>query len=148
MNGENNALDDDVTKGAQLTVIFTLLYSFTFVNVLVTKKRLLKQCEAAKEQFDRYSSPQMRPADRLQAHFLEWSPMFLGLVWSLAATSNLTPVLPAAQLYLGLRALYIVLILRFGVATNGLSKPLWASTFPAYACLLYMAQDAIRMLLL
>jgi uncharacterized MAPEG superfamily protein len=141
---------DDLAKAAQITVVFILLYSLTFVNVLVNKKRLLGQARADKKKFDRYTSPQMLPADRLQANFLEWSPIFLGLLWSLAATANLSKgsSVAVAQIYVGLRALYIVLLLRYGVGSNGMSKPLMISTFPAYICLLYLGKQAVRLLLL
>jgi uncharacterized MAPEG superfamily protein len=150
MNNSPQNNTDDLAKAAQITVVFTLLYSLTFVNVLVTKRRLLGQARAAKKKFDRYTSPQMLPADRLQANFLEWSPIFLGLLWSLAATADLsnTVAVTVARIYVGLRALYIVLILRYGVNSNGMNKALWISTFPSYICLMYLGQQAVRLLLL
>lgn len=142
-------VDDFLSQAARITVVFVLLYEVTFANGLITKKRLLQESRQQKKPFDRYKSPHMHTADRLQSNFLEWSPIFLGLLWSLAATSNLSRnSVVAAWVYLGLRALYIVLILRYGVASNGFNKPLWISTFPGYVCLLYMTQQAIRLILL
>jgi len=141
--------DDDLVAAARLTVVFVLLYASTFVNVLVTKKRLLRQARRDNQAFQRYASPRMHAADRLNGNFLEWSPVFLGLLWSLAATSNLArPSVTAAWAYLGLRALYVALVLRHGVASDGMNKSLWISTMPAYLCLAYMFKEAIRLLLL
>ena len=141
--------NDHFLQAAKLTVVFVLLYALTMVNIVVAKKRLLRQHQQEKKVFDRYQSPQMQTADRLQGNFLEWAPIFLGLLWSLAATSNLSKAsLVAAWLYLALRLLYVVLILKHGVATNGANRPLWISTFPSYLCLLYMTQQAIRSILM
>jgi len=145
--GKNN--DDDLTKAAQITVVFLTLYSFTFINVLVNKKRMLKHAHLEKKTFDRYASPQMHNADRLLGNFLEWSPIFLGLVWSLAATANLTPSsITVAWTYVALRCLYLVLLLRQGVASDGMNRHLWISTFLAYLCLTYLWIQAIWWLLL
>lgn len=148
----NQSLDvSDVTKAAQITVVFTMLYTLTFVNGLVSKKRFLRQARRANKKFDRYSSPLMQSADRLQANFLEWSPIFLGLLWSLAATENLSKssgTVIAAWMYLKFRALYVVLVLRHGMAADGMNRSLWMSTMPAYLCLMFLAQQAIRTLLL
>jgi uncharacterized MAPEG superfamily protein len=129
---------------AQITVVFVSLYGLTFVNVLRTKARLLRQARKAGTPYDRYTAPGMRTADRLQANFLEWSPIFLGLLWSLAATANLgSSVVAAAWTYVALRVLYVGLILQYGIRSNGLNKMLWASTFPAYGCLTYLTVHAI-----
>lgn len=59
----------------------------------------------------------------------------MGLIWPLAATGNLSnsSVLVAwTYSYVTLRALYIVLEIKYGVAFDGLNKPLWISTFPSY----------------
>lgn len=143
----STSFDDDIIKAAQMTVVFTALYSMTLVNVVVNKKRCLRQARQAKKTFDRYTSPQMHNSDRLVGNFLEWSPIFMGLLWSLAATANLSSSsVVVAWTYVGLRALYIVLMLRYGVASDGLNKPLWVSTFPAYICLNYLFVQAIRAL--
>jgi len=75
----------DLLTATRITVVFLMLCSVNFVNILVTKKWLLRQ---NREKFDCCTSPSMRTADRLQANFLEWSPIFLGLLWSLAATDK------------------------------------------------------------
>ena len=143
----SNDENDSIRKAAQMTVTFCCLYTVTFVNVLIAKKRLLREARLVNAEFDRYTSPGMHSADRLQANFLEWSPIFLGLVWSLGATDNLISVsLVAAWVYLGLRALYIFLVLQHGVSTNGMNRALWISTFPAYACLLCMFVHSISVL--
>lgn len=142
-------MSDELTQAARLTVVFVLLYEVTFVNGVITKKRLHRIAQQEKKLFDRYNSPEMHNADRLQANFLEWSPVFLGLVWSLAATVNLSKMsIAASWLYLGLRAIYIVLVLQYGVASNGFNQALWVSTFPSYICLVFMTQEAIRFILL
>jgi hypothetical protein len=71
----------------------------------------------------------------------------MALLWSLAATSNLSNAsTKVAWTYVALRALYIVLEIRYGVASNGLNKPLWVSTFPSYICLNYLLVQAARTL--
>ena len=112
------ATSPDLLAAARCTVVFALLYAATFVNVLASKKRALRKAAAAhKDQaYDRYASLDMRPADRLQANFLEWSPAFLGLMWSLAATGRLGGRGAAVcWAYVGLRALYVVLVCRRGI---------------------------------
>ena len=141
--------NDQLTQAAKMTVAFVLLYELTFFNVLRSKRRLLKEHQTQKKVFDRYKSPQMQTADRLQANFLEWAPIFLGLLWSLAATSNFSKnSVIAAWTYLGLRLLYVVLILNYGVASDGMNRALWISTFPSYICLLYMTKESIRLILM
>jgi len=123
---------DYITKAAQITVVFTGLYSLSLVNVVVNKKRALRQARQANKTFDRYTSPLMHNADRLVGNFLEWSPIFMGLLWSLAATANLSSrSVAVAWTYVALRAVYVVLQIQYGVASDGLNKPLWISTFPA-----------------
>lgn len=73
----------------------------------------------------------------------------MGLLWPLAVTGNLTGTsTTVAWAYVGFRALYIVLEIRYGVASDGLNKPLWISTFPAYICLTYLLVQAVRSLFL
>lgn len=140
---------DGLSEAAKLTVAFVSLYFLTFANILVKKKTLLRQAKQEGRVFDRYTSPGMHNADRLNANFLEWSPIFLGLLWSLAATSNLDDTAIAVSwTYVGLRALYIFLLLLYGVASDGMNKGLWVSTFPGYACLLFLLQQAVRALFL
>lgn len=140
--------NDDITKAAQITLIYTTLYLMTLMNVVVTKKRCLRQARQTNKKFDRYASSLMRDADRLVGNFLEWSPIFLGLLWSMAATSNLShSCVNVAWTYVVLRALYITLQIRYGVASDGLNKPLWISTFPGYGCLIYLFVQAIRSVL-
>ena len=108
-----------ITTAARCTVVFAFLYSLTFVNVLASKKRALRKAKRSgnSKGYDRYASPDMRDADRLQANLLEWCPLFLGPLWSLAATGNLDDGLSAAVCwtYLGLRAVYMVLVMKYGV---------------------------------
>jgi len=134
--------NDDLLTAARITVVFLMLYGATFANINMAKKRAARQ----HRNFDRYNnSPSMLVADRLQGNFLEWSPMFLGLLWSLAATSNLSSTAAvAAWIYVALRGFYIVLIRRRGVNSQGRNSQLWISTFPAYVCLLCMLIEALK----
>jgi len=138
--------NDDLLTAARITVVYLMLYGTTFANTNLAKKRAARQ----HRNFDRYNnnSPSMLVADRLQGNFLEWSPVFLGLLWSLAATfhlSSTTAAAVAAWIYVALRALYIVLILlRRGVNSQGRNSQLWISTFPAYVCLLCMLIEALK----
>jgi len=142
-------MNENLDEAARITVVFVILYVVTFVNIAVSKKRLLRLAHQEGKVFDRYESSGMQTADRLQGNILEWSPIFLGLVWSLASTSNLSfNCVVASWMYLVARAFYIVLVLNRGVAADGVNSSLWISTTPAYACLLYMMQHAIRFVVL
>lgn len=139
--------NSDIMKAAQITVVLSFLYLLTLVNVLVHKKRGLRQARSANKTFDRYNSPQMHNADRLVGNFLEWSPIFMGLLWPLAVTGNLSSSsVTVSWMYVALRALYMVLEIKYGVASDGLNKPLWVATFPAYICLNYLFVQAFRSL--
>ena len=139
----SSLLADNFRSAGQVTVAFIAVYGSTFGLILARKMTVSRQ----EAKFNRYTSPGMQVVDRLQANFLEWSPIFLGLLWTLATAGVLQgTTLRAAWTYVGLRALYLGLILRHGVAKTGRNKALWPSTFPAYACLLYMMIQAIRTL--
>ena len=138
---------DHLRSAGQATTAFLALYSSTFVLVLKCKRTALQNARAAGKRFDRYNSPEMHVVDRLQGNFLEWSPIFLGLLWTLAANGALSgPALAAVWGYVTLRALYVVLILKNGLKDNGMNKPLWISTFPAYGCLSVMFAKAVAVL--
>lgn len=100
-----------------LSVVFLDLYQCTHQQetILYDAARIDEDKDKKKE-YDRYISPSMRTADRLQANFLEWCPIYFGLMWSLAMTNNLSWVdVVCCRLYIAFRALYIVLILKKGV---------------------------------
>lgn len=123
----------------------------TFVNVLVTKVQLLQQAKAEGKTFNRYETKgggggPMQVADRLNGNFLEWYPVFMSLLWALALTDQLNDTcIVVGWTYVALRALYMGLILKYGVGQSGMSPALWTSTFPAYACLLYLLAHAMKL---
>ena len=132
-SAQNNA---SLLTAAKITVAYTTLYSMTMLNQVVQKKRLLTKYGKS---FDRYSSTEMRDADRLTGNFMEWSLIFLGPLWSLAAMEALSATsILMAWTYVGLRVLYLGLSIQYGVNEQGLNKPLWLSTFPSYICLSYI----------
>lgn len=115
---------------AKLTVGFSSVYGIAMMLQTVAKQRLIIQ----KKIVDRYNCPELLNADRLVANLLEWSPMFLGPVWSLAAVGRLDErCCRIAWLYVSLRVIYLVLVVKFGVAKGGRNKPLWGSTLPTTA---------------
>ena len=131
-------------SAGQATVVFLALYSVIPHIGLVRKRGLLAAARASGKQFDRYTSPEMFTLDRLHGNFLEWSPVYLGLLWTLATAQVLEgATLAVAWTYVGLRALYMGLVLQYGVNREGMNKALWPSTFPAYGCLLYMMTKAV-----
>lgn len=133
------------TKAAQITVGYCGLYSLTLFNQFVNKKRLHRQAKQEGKVFERYTSPAMLPYDRLTANFVEWMPVFLGPLWSMAATGTLSDhSVAVAWGYVGLRALYFGLIMKFGVNISGQNVPLWISTFPGYGCLFYLLVAAVK----
>mmetsp|Transcript_3582 Transcript_3582/g.7421 ORF Transcript_3582/g.7421 Transcript_3582/m.7421 type:complete len:120 (+) Transcript_3582:68-427(+) len=119
------------------------------MNIMRTKRKGLAKAKKEGKEFNRYTSSEMFIADRLNSKFLEWSPIFLGLLWSLAAVGRLHQLFPlcTAWTYVGLRALYIFLILRYGVQTDEMNKGLWLSTFPEYICILGMTLFVLPSLL-
>ncbi|KAG7344935.1 MAPEG family protein [Nitzschia inconspicua] len=135
-------ISGSIAAAAQITVVYTGLYSVTILNQVVTKKRLHRKLG---DKFDRYSSLEMRNVDRLTGNFLEWTIVFLGPLWSMALTDTLSDTSQLiAWTYVGLRLLYTGLSLKYGVNGQGNNKPLWISTFPSYVCLLYMLGAAIQ----
>lgn len=138
-------VERNIQEAARITVGFVALYSVSFWNILISKKKCLAKAKG--KPFDRYTDPGMHVADRLQANLLEWSPIFLGLVGALAATDNLsTSCIRASRAYLVFRGVYTALVLKYGVRRNGLNKQLWIATFPAYGCLTWLSQHAVRKL--
>jgi len=96
---------------------------------------------------DRYNCPELLNADRLVANILEWTPIFLGSVWSLAAVDRLDERCRKFSWgYVGLRAVYLVLVVKYGVAKGGRNKPLWVSTFPSYICLIFLWKRSLEIL--
>lgn len=140
---------ENIATAAKITVAFLWIYLLTFVNILVTKKTLIRQARQEAMVFDRYTSPGMLNADRLNANILEWSPIFLGPLWSLAMTANLGNLDTLfAWTYVSLRALYFILVLKYGVASDGMNKALWFATYPGYLCLLQLMAKATHVLFL
>ena len=117
------------------------------VHQIVAKWRLIRQKKKKGEVFDRYGCPELLSADRLVQNMLEWSPLFLGPVWSLAATNQLDEsCLTFAWGYVGLRVMYLFLVVKYGVARSGLNKPLWGATIPSYVCLIFLWRRSLKIL--
>jgi len=122
-----------------LTVGFSSVYGLSMIHQIIIKKRLILRYKQMGKPFDRYSSSEMRHTDRIAANILEWSPVFLGPIWSLALTERLDDTcVTVAWAYVGLRGLYLCLGAMFGVAKSGRNKALWVATFPSYACLSFL----------
>lgn len=142
-----SSVSHELISAARITVVFTTLYAATLANQPITKKRLLRKFQKEGKPFHRYTAPEMLNADRLVANLLEWSLVFLGPLWSLAATGQLTPFsVSIAWTYVVLRGFYGILVMTFGVNQHGLNFPLMASTFPAYGCLIYLYSQAFQQL--
>lgn len=143
-NGQSSIENPMLWEAARITVVYSWTYSLTFINVLFYKVYYKKQADAKGEPFLRYESVEMRPADRLQANFLEWYPVFMGPLWALAATGQLDDVSAAmAWSYVALRMLYFGLALIYGMNENGFPKALMISTFPGYAMLIYLLGKSV-----
>lgn len=134
---------------SRITVGYTLLYSGAMLHQVMTKNLLIAQQQQQQgKTFDRYNSTEMRNADRLLANFMEWLPIFMGPLWALAASDQLTEThVRIAWSYVGTRGLYAALVLAYGVAGNGRNTRLWASTFPGYGCLLYLLYQSVSLVL-
>ena len=135
-------------NASKVTVAYSTVYWICMLNQVATKQRLIRKYKAQKETFERYNSPEMRDADRLVANFMEWTPVFWGPMWSLTAASRFDDTaVKAAWTYVGLRAVYAALLMKYGVSSAGVNKPLWAATFPAYICLIYIWIQSLKLLL-
>jgi hypothetical protein len=153
-----------VSDAAQITVVFCIIYTCTLLHQVYQKKKWHRLLGS---NFDRYRGPEMRDADRLTANFLEWMPVFFGPLWSLALSGAATTTSAAsleeedkrnnmnekaafcvmvAWTYVALRALYVVLVIQYGVNPHGRNVQLWMSTFPSYLCLGYLLVRACRWL--
>lgn len=136
---------EGLQSASRLTIGYTIVYSIAMLNQVVTKNMLIAKHGKS---FDRYQAPEMRSADRLLGNLLEWTPIFLGPIWSLSSSQLLSERhVAVAWTYIGLRALYVGLVRSFGVSGNGRNTPLWAATFPAYGCLSYLLFQATSLLL-
>jgi MAPEG family len=166
LSSNQHGLAPSILHAARITIAYSTLYFMTFVNGLVTKKRVAAKYKSQNKTFDRYNSPEMQSADRLTQNFLEWYPVFMAPLWSLALTdqlvvtvarteenndsnndhNNISTCVSISWLYVGLRVWYFYLILKHGVNKSGMNKSLWKSTFPAYFCLAYLHFVAIQRL--
>ena len=134
-----------VLAASQITIAFSGLYALTLFNQIVRKKIYHYNGRKTGKTFERYESLEMRPHDRLTANFLEWMPLFLCPLWVLASTESFTDsCINIAWSYVAVRALYILLVLQFGVDRSGNNVPLWAATFPGYACLTHLLVQSVR----
>ena len=134
-------------NAAKVTVGFSSVYGFAMAHQVFAKQRLIRNKKKDGQVLDRYGCPELLSADRLVANILEWSPMFLGPVWSLAAADRLDErCLTFAWGYVGLRAVYLFSVIKRGVASNGLNRHLWGATFPGYACLIFHWKRSLEIL--
>jgi uncharacterized MAPEG superfamily protein len=118
----------------------------TIINVVVAKVTLALKAKSEGKSFNRYESKGMQTADRLSGNFLEWYPIFMGPLWALALTDQLSDAsIISAWAYVGLRGMYFALMLKHGVCSTGKNRSLWISTFPAYACLAFLHAQAMRL---
>ena len=141
-----NQVSPSILSAARITVAFSGLYALTIVNVVVCKFRLLRKAKSEGESFNRYESKEMHTADRLSGNFLEWYPVFMGPLWAMALCGSLTDSgIHAAWTYDGLRGLYFILMVTFGVGTSGMNPVLWLSTLPAYCCLGVLFAQALKL---
>ena len=132
---------------ARVTVAFISLYIVSMLYQIICKKRLLRKARLKGEPLNRYGHPELHNADRLVANLLEWSPIFLGPLWSLAVTDRLDQsCMHFAWAYVILRGLYICLLIKFGVSRNGNNTQLWISTLPSYGCLLFLWQRSLGLI--
>ena len=144
------SVSPDVLIACHNTAAFTIVYMTALLFQVFTKQYLIQQAKKNNTRFDRYTSVAMRSPDRLVANLIEWSFVFLPLLWTLAMTDKLSSessvVVMAAWTYVALRALYVVLVARHGVSDTGRNKALWISTYPAYVCLAVMLVKAAPIL--
>ena len=138
-----------ILGAAKVTVGFATVYGFAMVHQIVTKQLLARRKRRSGEPFNRYSAPELLNSDRLVANLLEWAPIFLLPLWSLAAVDKLDELcLKIAWAYVGLRGVYLCLVVKYGVAKSGLNTSLWTATFPAYYCVTFLWKRSLEILYL
>eukprot|EP00035_Acanthoeca_spectabilis_P026464 m.462791 g.462791 ORF g.462791 m.462791 type:complete len:148 (-) comp22795_c0_seq1:1368-1811(-) len=135
-------------SASRITLSFLLVYLSAIIVQIVTKIRLSKEAQAAGKQFNRYDSPSpaMHAADRAVGNLLEWSPLFLGPLWVLAALSALDGIVLAASWgYVFCRVGYLALATSNGISLAGRQTGLYAATVPGYICLMVVLGKALCM---
>ena len=134
-------------SAARITIAFVVVYGTALLLQIITKQRLILEHKRLGKPFNRYTSEKMHSSDRMLANLQEWGFAFLPLLLTLAATDRMSgSVVAVSWIYVGLRGLYVGLVYTFGVGTGGLNPSLWISTFPGYACLLFLMTKAIPLL--
>lgn len=122
-----------------VTVLFTLFYYASMLNVLRVKAALAREYKARGEKFDRYfgNDRHMLAADRIQLNTLEHMTPFLLLLWLHAVLVDTRAATIAGGIYVASRVAYPFLI----GAKLGRNIPLrvLAATFTGYGVIGYFA---------
>ena len=137
-------VNKSMIRASQISISIAAVHGMAMFVQLVRKMRLIRKHGKS---FDRYNSLDMHSIDRMVANLIEWSIIFLPLVWSLGVTGNLDDTATRTSMtYVGLRGFYVALVSTFGVRRNGINVPLWIATFPSYGCLTVLLFKALHVI--
>ena len=91
-----------------MTLAYLLLYYVFLIYGLKVKLKVVAECRAKGEPFDRYNGqyPELLAADRMQLNTLEHMPPFLTLLWLQAAVDTPQNAAILGSIYVLLRVLY------------------------------------------
>lgn len=132
------ALVDTHAQVIGVTLVYLLLYYVFLLNGLRVKLKMLRECKARGERFDRYNGeyPELRASDRIQLNMLEHMPPFLGFLWLHALVVGPTSAAVLGWIYVAIRASYpFFLGQRLG---RNIPQRLLINTFSGYAVLLVL----------
>lgn len=136
-----------IVNASKVTVVYTCIYTIAMYYEIYVKLTTLRKYHLKGKVVNRYDCPELLSSDRLTANFREWTIPFLGPVFCLGLTDQLDDEsnmsLKYAWTYVGLRGLYVLLVMKYGIHTGGINKPLWISTFPGYYCLTMLGWNAL-----
>ncbi|MGB0591844.1 MAG: MAPEG family protein [Myxococcota bacterium] len=130
-----------------VTLAYLMLYYVFLLYGLRVKLKMLRECRARGEQFDRYNGdyPELRAADRIQLNTLEHMPPFLTFLWLHAVVVGASSAAVLGWLYVALRASYpFFLGRRLG---RIIPQRLLINTFTGYTVLAVLAVWTVVVLL-
>jgi hypothetical protein len=126
-----------------VTVTFFALWYALLFRQTHTKRRLKAEYESRNETFDRYfgQDRQMLAVDRAAANTQEQMVPFLCALWLHATVVSVTVATTLGSIYVGLRALYPVLL---GNEVDKMpSQRVFFATAPAYLIVYYLLGSTV-----
>ena len=142
-----NEFIGDYASVIWVTLAYLLLYYAFLIYGLKVKFKVVAECRAKGEPFDRYNGqyPELLAADRMQLNTLEHMPPFLTLLWIQAAVDTPQNAATLGSVYVLLRVLYPFFLGK--TLRRYIPKRLLVNTFTGYAVLGLMMVCIVKALL-